>query len=543
MMGSPDNIDLELIRREIEERLLSRRELLKYTALGISLAALPTAPAAWARGSAGRVFVYSQASESSPIDPHTSVGEVTETVNTVMFDRLINRDLTRPYPSNDAPPIVPVLARSWRVSRDAKTYTFKLRKGVRFHDGTPFDAAAAKFNIERMGVKSSPNYFDKAGAVTAFLWRHLDGVETPDSETLVLHLSQPFAELPSMMCESTGNPAMVSPTRVKKVGNDSFGEKPVGTGPYVFVSRQRGVQIVFRANPRPWKGGRTPHSPGITFRPIPDLAARGNALRTGAVDGINFPSADAIAELQKLGFKLYRGLTPATYYLSMNMREKPFQDIRVRRAVNHAIDREALAKDLWKGLVSPWNQVVARTSGTSARDVKGYPYDPDRAKFLLKQAGYPNGFDTVFAANDALFEPTPSAVAQQLSKVGIRAKLQFTEWLTYFAAWAAGMKPGIGLNIMSWGMNSPWWLNHVFVNFNTGHVNDRQILRLLAKADREVDKAKRKTIYEQVSKLDVQRTYHAPLYTDTLSVALSSKVHGFVHAKNWWFDLSTVSVA
>ena len=188
MISRPNRIDLEPIRTAIEERLLTRRQLLKYSALGLSLAWLPAAPAAGG-SSPGRVLVYSQASESSPIDPHTSVGEVTETVNTVMFDRLINRNLTRPYPGEQAPPIVPVLARSWSVSPDATTFTFKLRSGVRFHDGTPFDAAAAKFNIERMGVKSSPNYYDKAGAVTAFLWHHLSGVETPDDETLVLHLS------------------------------------------------------------------------------------------------------------------------------------------------------------------------------------------------------------------------------------------------------------------------------------------------------------------------------------------------------------------
>ena len=543
MMSRPNGIDLEPIRTAIEERLLTRRDLLRYSALGLSLAWLPAVPAAGGSSPSGRVVVYSQASESSPIDPHTSVGEVTETVNTVMFDRLINRNLTRPYPGEQAPPIVPVLARSWSVSADATTFTFKLRKGVRFHDGTQFDAAAAKFNIERMGVKSSPNYYDKAGAVTAFLWHHLSGVETPDDETLVLHLSSPFAELPSMMCESTGNPAMISPPQVKKVGNANFGEHPVGTGPYVYVSRQRGVEIVFKANPQPWPGGRTPSGPGITFRPIPDLAARVNALKTGAVDGINFPSADAIQDLQRLGFGLSRGLTPATYYLSMNMREKPFQDVRVRQAVNHAIDREALAKDLWKGVVTPWDQVVAPTSGTAAPGIKGYPYDPARAKALLAQAGYANGFDTVFAANDALFEPTPSAVADQLSKVGIRAKLEFTEWLTYFGAWAGGMKPGIGLNIMSWGMNSPWWLNHVFVNFNTGHIDNEQILKLLAEADREIDETKRLKIYQQVSRLDVEQAYHAPLYTDTLSVMLSAKVRGFVHAKNWWFDLSTVSVS
>ena len=105
------------------------------------------------------------------------------------------------------------------------------------------------------------------------------------------------------------------------------------------------------------------------------------------------------------------------------------------------------------------------------------------------------------------------------------------------------MKPGIGLNIMSWGMNSPWWLNHVFVNFNTGHIDNEQILKLLAQADREIDETKRLKIYQQVSRLDVEQAYHAPLYTDTLSVMLSAKVRGFVHAKNWWFDLSTVSVS
>jgi ABC-type transport system substrate-binding protein len=134
-------------------------------------------------------------------------------------------------------------------------------------------------------------------------------------------------------------------------------------------------------------------------------------------------------------------------------------------------------------------------------------------------------------------------VAEQLGEVGIRAKLEFTEWLTYFGAWAGGMKPGVGLNIMSWGMNSPWWLNHVFVNFNTGHIRDPRIVRLLAQADRETDTAKRLRLYQQVSRIDVERAYHAPMYTDALAVVTSPSVKGFVHAKNWWFDLSTARVS
>ena len=321
-----------------------------------------------------------------------------------------------------------VLAKTWKVSPDATTFTFKLRSGVKFHDGTPFDAAAAKFNIERMGVKSSPNYYTNAGAVTAFLWQHLDKVTSPDAETLVLHLSQPFAELQSMMCESTGNPAMISPTQVKKVGNANFGEHPIGTGPYAFVSRKRGVEIVFKANPSPWAGGRQPRSPGVVFRPIPDLSARVNALKTGAVHGLNFPSGDAIAELQQANFKVYGSLTPSVVYLSMNTQQKPFQDRRVRQAVNYAIDQNSIANDLWKATVTPWHQVVAPTSGTVAPGVKGYSFDPERAKSLLKAAGYEKGFDTVFASS-GIFDPTPDALVEMLSKVGIRAKLQSTEWL------------------------------------------------------------------------------------------------------------------
>jgi peptide/nickel transport system substrate-binding protein len=550
-MPPVDSATLDAIRRSVEERALSRRDFVRLTSMGLAATALPSVLLgcgsdgdSGTAASAPKGFVYSQSAESSPLDPHTAVGEVTETVNTVMYDRLINRDLTKAYPDQPSPPIVPVLAESFEGSEDAKTFTFKIREGVKFHDGTVLDAAAVKWNIERMGVKDAPHYFETAGAVTAFLWRYLDGIETPDGRTVVLHLSKSFSELPSMMCESTGNPAMISPAQVKKVGNEKFGDQPVGTGPYVFESRKRGESIRFKANPAPWKGCRTPASPDITFRPITDLSARVNALRSGAVHGINFPSPDVVAELGAGGdFKVHTGQTPAVYYLSFNLREKPFDDVRVRQAINHAIDREAIAKDLWGGVVNPWDQVVAPTSGTAAEDVQGYEYDPERAKALLAEAGFPDGFDTVFEANDTNFEPTPSAVVEQLAQVGVRAKLEMIEWLTYFGRWAEGMKPGVGINIMSWGMNSPWWLNHPFENFNTGHIDDKEITQLLRRADGEMDEPKRLAIYQQVSKLAVERAYHAPLYADTLPVITRSGVENFVHANNWWFDLSTVTVA
>jgi peptide/nickel transport system substrate-binding protein len=551
-MAAIDKDTLDVIRRTVETRTANRREFMRYAGLGIGATALPSLFAACGGGGgsssggggggASSLF-FAQQSESSPLDPHTSVGEVTETVNTVMYDRLINRDLTKAY-DQPSPPIIPVLAESFEGSPDAKTFTFKLRDGVTFHDGTPLDAAAVKWNIERMGVKDAPHYYDKAGAVTAFLWQHLDGVETPDDRTVVLHLSRSFAELPSMMCESTGNPAMISPAQVKKVGNDKFGDQPVGTGPYKFVSRKRGDSIRFERNTTPWQGGRTAASDTLVFRPIPDLSARVNALRSGAVHGMNFPSPDVLKQFSDSGdFVVHKGLTPAMVYLAFNMREKPFQDVRVRRAINHAIDREGIAKDLYGGTTSAWQQVVSPTSGTAAEGVEGYPYDPERAKSLLAEAGYGDGFSMVYESNDVNFEPASSAVVEQLGRVGIKVKMVSMEWLTYFGRWAEGMKPGVGMNVMSWGMNSPWWLNHVFVNFNSGHIEDKEIVGLLKRADGEMDEAARLKIYQQVSALAVERAYHAPLFTDTLPVITRKEFKNFVHANNWWFDYSTVSVA
>jgi peptide/nickel transport system substrate-binding protein len=173
-----------------------------------------------------------------------------------MHEGLIDEDLTKdnvPYPA-----LIPKLATSWSMSKDALTYTFQLRKGVKFHDGTPFDAAAVKFNVERCYKKDAPQFYPRANAYTTWLWQYLKEVKTPDEGTVQFVLTEPYGEFLRQLVQGGGGAAVfISPTALKKWGNEGIAEHPTGTGPFRFVQRVRGEKVVIERNPDYWGTRRT----------------------------------------------------------------------------------------------------------------------------------------------------------------------------------------------------------------------------------------------------------------------------------------------
>lgn len=309
--------------------------------------------------------------------------------------------------------VVPALATSYTASKDAKTFTFKLRKGVKFQDGTPFNAEAVKFNFDRI---SDPKSTLKRHSLYAIIKK----TTVVDPYTVKFTLSQPFGAMINTFAHPAG--MIVSPTAVKKYGKD-FMKHPVGTGPYKFKSwGQDGVLKVVK-NTNYWKKGQ-PKLDSITFKPVPEDGARVAMLKTGEADMINpMPAVQAKALNGKNGLSVVSAPSIGVRYMSMNTLKKPFNNVKVRQALNYAIDKKAFDGIVYSGFANPATSSMGPKVQFYSKQ-PAYTYNVAKAKQLLKEAGYANGFKaTIWAGNDSQSVKAMEFLQQQLSKVNVKLKV------------------------------------------------------------------------------------------------------------------------
>ena len=263
---------------------------LRPVALGSTgmLLAARSAGAAATAAKPGGTLICGWEAEPGAFDNDLDRGAVTRTLLHNIYDRLVDRDMT--VKSNQ--PLVGNLATSWEISSDARIYTFKLRQGVRFHDGTPFDAEAVKFNIDR-DSDPSHKYYNQAGAGSLKLgYGDLASVTVVEGTTYTIRIvhKDPFADFLPVL--AFGTYSIASPTAIQKYGNAEYPNHPVGTGPFKYVDREKGVKVTFERNPDYWAGA--PALDGVIVRPLPEAVTRVTALQTGEVDWINAVNPDSI---------------------------------------------------------------------------------------------------------------------------------------------------------------------------------------------------------------------------------------------------------
>lgn len=323
--------------------------------------------------------------------------------------------------------VTPLLATDWSSDPDGRSYTFRLRKGVSFQDGTPFDAEAVKFSFMRAKADGSTNKAKKG------VFDNISSIATPDSHTVILTLNNPDATLPFRLGENTA--VILSPKSAA-----STATQPVGTGPYKFENWQKGSAVTLTK----WDGFRDAASVKlrrVTFRFINDPAAQVAALLAGDIDGM--PRFAALQNLKQFQadkrFTVEIGATAGKGQLTINNRKKPLDDVRVRRAIMHAIDRKAFIDGVLEGLGKPIGSHAAPTDAGYVDLTGVYPYNPEKAKALLKEAG------VATPLNLTLTLPPPQyarkggeVVAAMLAKVGINAKIENVEW----AQWLSGTFKG-----------------------------------------------------------------------------------------------------
>lgn len=332
-------------------------------------------------------------------------------VDSVVYGNVFE-GLTRITQSGD---VAPALAESWEISADGLSYVFRLRRDVRFHDGTPFDADDVRFSLERALAPDSSNAQKQ-------LLSPIARVEVIDTHTVRLVLSRPSSLLLYFL--GWGDAVMV--------GEESAAtnaSRPVGTGPFRFANWRRGVSVQLDRNPDYW--GVPARLESVVFRFIGDPAAAYAAIRAGDIDAYpNYPAPENLAEFENdPNLKVVIGATAGKVIMAINNRRAPFDDRRVREALSHAVDRDAVIEGALFGFGEPIGSHYSRQGRAFVDLADRYPYDPERARALLAEAGHADGFAVTLR-----LPPRPYArrsgevIAAQLAEVGIRVDIENLEW-------------------------------------------------------------------------------------------------------------------
>jgi ABC-type transport system substrate-binding protein len=316
--------------------------------------------------------------------------------------------------------IVPELAKSWDVLDEGRTYVFHLEEGVKFHDGTDFDAAAAKWNIDRIldpEVKSWVRTY----------YEDITQVEAVDKYTLRIRLKEPSGALTIALGGYFGGIPIASPKAFETYGKDWL-YHPVGTGPYIFKEWIPGKHVILEKNPNYWKKG-LPYIDRLEFRVMKDPLTSATALRAGEIDFVTRVPMQQVPLLEKLpGIKVITAPEMAPTIALLNMRVKPFDDVRARRAVGgYGINRVEIARVAFQGRATPLVSVMPPGVPDAIDLNEMYPYRPDEAKRLLKELGFdeknPLKFSILIGNQDATMSDVAALIKSQMAKIGVEAKI------------------------------------------------------------------------------------------------------------------------
>jgi len=477
-------------------------------------------------------------------------------------ESLVEDDFDRAPETPDEPThVIPWLAETVEVSADMQRFVLRLRPGVRFHDGAVLDADAVVVNYARIADVQSPLYSTVAADLNRTGVETLSEVKALDPMTVEFLHRAPSPDFLRYMTQqdAPGAQSLVSPHALRKLGPDGCTDLAPGTGPFCFHRRfdtPGGSAVELRANEDYWQG--RPWLSGIQFLPFPDLDDRVQALKDGVVDiAYSLEGAD-LDDLAARGFQIPTFSPPYLWYLVFNLHDPAVADVRVRRAIAHAIDRNALSELLFPGATLPARSALP--PGSPAHDINAkehYPYDPTRARALLKEAGV--GERVVLkaiAARAGSAQLNPSAIqariAADLAQIGIHLETAFhDDWLDYFNGWREGATPGVSMSEMSWGMSSDLWLHQILhssnrspIGYNAGYAADSTLDALLNSACREVDPIQRMHHYRAADARVMQTLPILPLLSSRRGMlGFSRHVEGLTVVNQCWQDFRGVRLS
>lgn len=541
-------------------RSIPRQELaiLKRRVASVGVVALAIGLTTCARGDRPRSPISNEA-PSTPVPAGTLVygsggqpvnlepGNITDGNSIIVQDQIYNR-LMEFKPGTTE--LQPGLATNWSVSSDGKVWTFKLRQGVKFHDGTPFNAEAVLFNVERWWDAKHPNGYRTAGKRYE-IWQQIFGgfrgdaasllqtVRVMDDTTIQFVLKQPFAAFPNAI--ASGFFGIASPTAIKKAGANygTPSSLAVGTGPFVFKEWRTGDRILLEKNPSYWQSG-LPKVNQVVIRFITDPAARLAQLRAGQIDFTvdlapdQKPEIDSDSNLEAIARPSFN-----VGYLALNSSYKPLADVRVRQAIAYAINRPAIVKAFWGDLGQHTPHFTPPALAWSqAATLAAYPADPQKARELLAQAGYPNGFDLElwYMPVSRPYFPTPKPIAEafagDLSAIGVRVALKTKDWAAYIAD--RRKPPGYQSFMLGWtgdyGDPDSFYYPHFGpeVTDDIGNWRSDRVVQLLNQGRAMDKKATRAKIYSEVGEILHREVVRLPIVHSQPLLAKRKTVTGWV---------------
>jgi peptide/nickel transport system substrate-binding protein len=420
--------------------------------------------------------------------------------------------MVKPMPGN---PAAPSLAESWSLSPDGLVYEFVLRKGVKFHNGDLVTAEDVKFSLERYrGASHKP------------LKERVAAIETPDPSRVRIRLKKAWPDFMTFYLNATGAAWIVPKKYVEKVGDEGFKKAPIGAGPYRFVSFTPGVELVLEAFDQYWR--KTPNVKRLVFKAIPDEATRLAALKRGEVD-IAYAIRGALAEdLQRTpGLTLKPNVGLATHWVYFTEQwdpKSPWSDRRVRLAANHAIDRQAINEADALGHARIIGSIIP-SSFEFYWQPPGYGYDPAKAKRLLVEAGYPNGFDAGDYFCDAAITNIGEPVVNYLNATGIRVKLRPIERAAYFQGFAEKKYKGLIHGASGAFGNAATRIDAFIVGGGTyAYGSYADIDGLFQEQAAELDPRRRAATLERIQQLVHEKAMVAPIYLNAGMNGIGPKV-------------------
>lgn len=445
------------------------------------------------------VLVVGQIAEPQALDPHavTAVNDFRILMN--VYDGLVR------YGSGTLE-VEPALAESWEISEDGTVYTFNLRDGVSFHDGSAFDAQAVVWNFERMLNEDHP-YHETGPFPLSFFFSAIETVEAVDDLTVQFTLNEPYAPFLSNLAYPTG--LIVSPAAVMEHGSD-FGRNPSGTGPFQFAEWRSNERVVVTRNENYWDG--MSGTEAVIFRPITDANTRVAEMLAGGIDVMVEVPPVAISQFQGDAHTVHEQAGPHVWFLILNTKEGPFADKRVRQAANYAINKAALVDDVLEGTATiAAGPTPPAFAWAYNEDLEPYPYDPDRARELIAEAGAEGASLTFYVTEggSGMLDPIPmgTAIQADLAAVGFDVTIETYEWNTFLGRVNPGLEGKADAAQMAWMTNDPDTLPFLALRtdawpdaggFNSGYYSNPEVDALLEAARVETDQDERARLYREM---------------------------------------------
>ena len=488
-------------------------------ALALGLCSLAAVPAF-----AAKDVVFAVASTFTTTDPYDANDTLSQAMAKSFYEGLFGFDKDMK--------LIPVLAEGYEVSKDGLVYTIKLKKGIKFHDGTDFKADAVKVCLDR--VTNPDNKLKRYGLYN----NNIAKVEAVDDYTARITLKTPFSPFIAQLAHPST--VMISPTALKQWGNKDIAFHPVGTGPFKFVEWKATDYLKVAKFDGYWRKGY-PKVDTITWKPVVDNNSRAAMMQTGEAH-FTFPVPYEVAEVLKNKPDLEVVAAPSIVlrYLSMNTQQKPFDNPKVRQAIAYAINKDALAKVAFNGYATA-AEGVAPQGVEYAVKIGAWPYDVAKAKQLLSEAGYPNGFETELwsAYNHTTAQKVTQFLQQQLQQIGIRTKITLLEAgqrVEKVESWQDQATAPVRLYYVGWSTSTgeaDWALRPLLYGdswppklFNTAYYKNPQFDADIKNAQLTTDSTEKAKLYKDAQETAYRDAPWAPLVVEKLLSANNKKLSG-----------------